>query len=152
MLPFGLDKSNNWGAFVMQKEFEVKIGDILVTPRNFALSQYKNLTVTVIYISDSYVTVQTLWGHKIDCTLADFVTRQGLSKKKHRREKRSIPTRKRYEIFERDDFRCQICGRSAQDDVTLELDHIIPYSQGGKTTPENLRVLCQECNRGKAGR
>jgi 5-methylcytosine-specific restriction endonuclease McrA len=56
----------------------------------------------------------------------------------------------RYDIMKRDNFRCVICGRSAQDGVTLQVDHIIPVAKGGQTEPENLRTLCEDCNRGKS--
>ena len=32
----------------------------------------------------------------------------------------------------------------------MEGDHIIPWSQGGKTTPDNLQMLCKKCNREKS--
>ncbi|MBQ2781139.1 MAG: HNH endonuclease [Clostridia bacterium] len=56
----------------------------------------------------------------------------------------------RYEILRRDDFSCQLCGSTAKDGVKLHIDHIIPVSKGGHTTPENLRVLCDRCNLGKS--
>jgi len=31
----------------------------------------------------------------------------------------------------------------------MEGDHITPWSEGGKTSPENLQMLCKECNRRK---
>lgn len=55
----------------------------------------------------------------------------------------------RYDILKRDCFRCVICGASAEDGVKLQVDHIIPVSKGGKTTPSNLRTLCNRCNLGK---
>lgn len=56
----------------------------------------------------------------------------------------------RYEILKRDGYRCQICGSTAQDGVKLHIDHIVPVSKGGHTTPDNLRVLCDRCNLGKS--
>lgn len=56
----------------------------------------------------------------------------------------------RYEILKRDNYRCQICGSTAQDGVKLHIDHIVPVSKGGHTTPNNLRVLCDRCNLGKS--
>jgi hypothetical protein len=56
----------------------------------------------------------------------------------------------RYDILKRDNFRCQICGSTAQDGVKLHIDHIVPVSKGGHTTPNNLRVLCDRCNLGKS--
>ena len=58
----------------------------------------------------------------------------------------------RYEILKRDNFRCQICGSTAQDGVKLHIDHIVPVSKGGHTTADNLRVLCDRCNLGKSNK
>lgn len=56
---------------------------------------------------------------------------------------------KRYDILRRDNYKCQICGRSQSDGAKLEVDHIIPISKGGKTIDDNLQTLCHECNQGK---
>ena len=58
----------------------------------------------------------------------------------------------RFEILQRDDFRCQLCGRDAADGVKLEVDHKHPFSLGGATEPDNLWTLCFDCNRGKSTR
>lgn len=55
----------------------------------------------------------------------------------------------RYEVLQRDNFRCVICGRAEADGVKLHVDHIKPVSKGGKTVLDNLRTLCQDCNLGK---
>ena len=34
----------------------------------------------------------------------------------------------------------------------MEADHIKPWSEGGKTEPKNLQVLCRDCNRRKGAR
>lgn len=66
---------------------------------------------------------------------------------------RSLMTDKlRYDIMKRDKFRCQLCGRSADDGIKLHVDHIIPVSKGGKTIPHNLRTLCEQCNLGKSNK
>jgi HNH endonuclease/Homing endonuclease associated repeat len=66
-------------------------------------------------------------------------------------EKRGIPMKLRYQVLARDCFKCVICGRSpaTHAGVVLHIDHIIPFSKGGKTILENLRSLCQDCNWGK---
>ena len=56
----------------------------------------------------------------------------------------------RYDIMKRDNFRCQLCGSTAADGVKLHVDHIQPVAKGGKTTPGNLRTLCDRCNMGKS--
>jgi 5-methylcytosine-specific restriction endonuclease McrA len=57
----------------------------------------------------------------------------------------------RYNIFARDRNTCQYCGRKFQKSE-LNLDHVIPRSQGGHTTWENIVCSCMACNRRKGGR
>jgi hypothetical protein len=54
---------------------------------------------------------------------------------------RTIPLSLRYRILSRDRFRCVICGASPAKDLAVELhvDHIHPWSRGGKNVEENLR-------------
>jgi hypothetical protein len=62
-----------------------------------------------------------------------------------------INLRLRYQILQRDHFRCQACGRSPANDpmVQLQIDHKHPRSQGGSSAEDNLQVLCERCNEGK---
>lgn len=68
--------------------------------------------------------------------------------KKH--ERNLMTDKLRFQILQRDGFRCKLCGRSAADGVKLHVDHIIPIAKGGKTVPENLQTLCDKCNWGKS--
>ena len=74
--------------------------------------------------------------------------------KKHRKTsqyQRSLLTPSmRYDIMQRDNFKCVICGASVSDGASLEVDHIVPIAKGGKTEPNNLRTLCHTCNAGKS--
>ncbi len=65
-------------------------------------------------------------------------------------ERGEISDSLRYDILNRDDFTCVICGASARLGVRLHVDHIIPVSKGGKSDPSNLRTLCERCNMGKS--
>lgn len=56
----------------------------------------------------------------------------------------------RYKVLERDQFTCQCCGMGAPDTI-LQVDHIIPFSEGGETTESNLRATCFACNLGRSG-
>ncbi|MHB9025879.1 MAG: homing endonuclease associated repeat-containing protein [Armatimonadota bacterium] len=58
----------------------------------------------------------------------------------------------RFRVMQRDRFKCILCGRSPANEIGVELhvDHIHPFSKGGKTTAENLQTLCKECNLGKS--
>lgn len=60
-----------------------------------------------------------------------------------------VSKRKRFEVFKRDNFKCQYCY-SCPPNVALEVDHIIPVSKGGKSSIENLITACFDCNRGKS--
>ena len=57
----------------------------------------------------------------------------------------------RRNIFYRDGYQCQYCHRRlpARD---LTCDHVMPRSQGGSTSWENLVTACGPCNRRKGGR
>lgn len=61
-----------------------------------------------------------------------------------------INPRMRAGILRRDNYRCVHCGKNPKEDnVKLEVDHIIPVAWGGKTEPNNLQTLCRTCNQGK---
>ena len=66
-------------------------------------------------------------------------------------ERQPLPKTVRFEVFKRDKFTCQYCGRSAPE-IILEVDHIIPVSKGGDNNIMNLVTSCRDCNRGKGKR
>ncbi len=57
----------------------------------------------------------------------------------------------RHNIFLRDGNTCQFCGKLFKRS-NLNLDHVIPRSQGGKTTWENVVTSCLPCNHRKGGK
>lgn len=57
----------------------------------------------------------------------------------------------RLNIYARDSDTCQYCGRQLSRS-DLNLDHVVPRSQGGKTTWENVVCSCVPCNLRKGGR
>ena len=64
--------------------------------------------------------------------------------------KRPRPKRRltRLEVFSRDHYICQYCGRETRQ---LTIDHVMPRYQGGEHTWENVVSACIPCNRRKAG-
>lgn len=76
--------------------------------------------------------------------------------------RRRIRISDKTEVFERDNYTCQICGISKDyldslcfglgDYLLLEADHIRSVSQGGTGRDvDNLQCLCWRCNRKKGG-
>ncbi len=57
----------------------------------------------------------------------------------------------RRNIFARDNNQCQYCGRKYPSSE-LSLDHVIPRSQGGHSTWDNIVCACVNCNVRKGGR
>ena len=55
----------------------------------------------------------------------------------------------RREIFRRDNFTCQYCGRHTND---LTLDHVLPKHMGGGHVWTNVVAACPPCNHRKGGR
>lgn len=84
--------------------------------------------------------------------LRDFTHALEFARTHFDQNKRANPTAPsvRFAVLKRDNYRCQLCGRSAQDHgVVLEVDHKMPLAKDGKTTMTNLWTLCFDCNRGK---
>jgi hypothetical protein len=55
----------------------------------------------------------------------------------------------RQQIFERDGRQCVYCGSNAG---PFHLDHVHPFSRGGRSVAENLVVACEPCNLAKRDR
>jgi len=65
--------------------------------------------------------------------------------------RKSLSKKTRFEIFKRDGFTCQYCGKTPPQ-VVLEVDHINPVISGGDNDEMNLITSCFDCNRGKGAR
>jgi len=61
----------------------------------------------------------------------------------------AISKKIRFEVFKRDNFTCQYCGKTPPN-ILLEADHLIPKSKKGKDSINNLITSCFDCNRGKS--
>jgi 5-methylcytosine-specific restriction endonuclease McrA len=64
-----------------------------------------------------------------------------------------------HKVFERDRWRCQLCGvvtpkrlRGTFDPRAPELDHIIPLAAGGEHSYRNTQCACRSCNRAKGAK
>ena len=57
----------------------------------------------------------------------------------------------RQNLLERDEFRCQYCGKNFPS-KELNMDHVIPRDRGGRTSWENVVISCIRCNSKKSNR
>jgi len=64
-------------------------------------------------------------------------------------KRKGITPKTRFEVFKRDKFTCQYCGKSAPD-IILHIDHIDPVFNGGHNDILNLITSCKDCNLGKS--
>jgi 5-methylcytosine-specific restriction endonuclease McrA len=77
--------------------------------------------------------------------------------------RRFVPIDMKAQILERDNFKCQLCGKfvtTCKDGKRFvklgsglyHIDHIVPVLQGGRATLENLRLTCPHCNQSRKKR
>ncbi|MFA6185835.1 MAG: HNH endonuclease signature motif containing protein [Phycisphaerae bacterium] len=72
-----------------------------------------------------------------------YQTRKGL-------QRNTLSTIRR-KVIARDKNTCRYCGKQL-DKKEIHIDHIIPYTLGGRTELDNLVVACVKCNLKKSGR
>lgn len=63
--------------------------------------------------------------------------------------RKQLSKKQRFDVFKRDLFVCQYCGRKPPA-VVLEVDHVVPVAGGGSNDEHNLITSCFDCNRGKS--
>ncbi len=51
-------------------------------------------------------------------------------------------------VWRRDHGQCVLCGGQER----VWFDYIVPVREGGSTTEQNLRLMCERCRRNKGGR
>jgi hypothetical protein len=83
-----------------------------------------------------------------DGTIMVAVLKNRLYKSGYLYIKDQIPTKLRWQVFQRDNYQCRKCG--CREDLTV--DHIIAEINGGETVLDNLQTLCRPCNSGKGAR
>jgi len=95
---------------------------------------------------------------KEDCTIERNISEKkeicikNEYKKYLKRTTRNINLKLRFRVLQRDNFKCCFCGSSPAKDPNIELnvDHIVPWTNGGETIIDNLQTLCSKCNLGKS--
>lgn len=64
----------------------------------------------------------------------------------NQRNGRKIPEKLRRQVFERDNYQCQIRFDERCVGIATQIDHIICWADGGTNSVDNLRAACQPCN------
>jgi 5-methylcytosine-specific restriction endonuclease McrA len=61
---------------------------------------------------------------------------------------RYVPAAVRRQVWERDQGQCAFIGARGRSEERglIELHHVVPYSEGGATTPDNLQLRCRAHN------
>ena len=64
---------------------------------------------------------------------------------------RKFTDREKQTAYERQNGICPMCRKHFELEE-MEADHIVAWSRGGHTVPENCQVLCRRCNRQKGSK
>lgn len=84
-----------------------------------------------------------IFGH--ECPV--FTVAEPFTETKDRRNiKRVIPQSIKLKVFRRDNQVCQMCGKNVPYNE-IQYDHIIPWSFGGSSDENNIRLVCSMCNK-----
>lgn len=75
-----------------------------------------------------------------------------LLKASPKKTERNVSKSLRFKVLKRDNYRCRLCGSTAEHGIVLEVDHIKALAKGGSNALDNLWTLCDVCNRGKSDR
>jgi hypothetical protein len=85
----------------------------------------------------------------------EYLLKEAPPEKKDVAFARSISTKLRAAVLDRNGFTCQMCGLTPGDldpstgrKVRLHIGHIVDKSLGGQDVLTNLRALCSTCNEG----
>jgi ATP adenylyltransferase len=126
------------------KEMPVRVlrnHDIISTDKDFVTLNVKGLTFT------QKAEIKMVCEQKMQ----EFLVKRGLGTWDYRMIDNPVPDSLRYIVLRDGGGRCALCGATKKE-RPLDVDHIVPKSKGGKTSYDNLQVLCAKCNRSKGNK
>ena len=88
--------------------------------------------------------IQRLMGDE-DVTSKSGIYEYLLTGREERLSIRAFDRREKLAAYERQGHRCAICGKEFRFEE-MHGDHIVAWSNGGHTTPDNCQMLCRDCN------
>jgi 5-methylcytosine-specific restriction endonuclease McrA len=106
---------------------------------DWSIKEFKKRTGKIFRDPDRGIRKLHQEGHLIKVSKGVYRYDPSLVQKK---ELEDFTPKMKQKIFERDGFKCVICGKGIKDGVELHADHIKPKDLGGKATLENGQTLC----------
>lgn len=133
-----------WWLDFLETEYRREIARISKTLRTKEAKKYLDSTVPqdLAIVKLKKVYRKEGLSEKRDYTMADIdrLMQSRLSASSNSRLTDTDP-KVRYKVIKRDDFTCQICGKSSTD---LDL-HVIPKDPSVGLTEDNLYTVCEDC-------
>lgn len=131
--------------FIMSEDLEKKLEEIKSLLGTKAISMSLASLIETLADLASEKLKEKKFGKKTVKTINLDVQKDAMelsteTSKKHNTRYVSKPLK--YKIWSKDNGRCRTCDSTHN----LNLDHIQPLALGGKTDPQNLRLLCFNCN------
>jgi DNA-directed RNA polymerase subunit RPC12/RpoP len=112
------------------------------------VSEVRDVLEKYTRISEN-ITRKMLWNLIITGAQQELGTIDSVAEKwetiRKSRYRTQITPAKRDRIIKRDKNRCRYCGKKVNKNNRV-IDHIVPWSKGGRNNEENLVVACKECN------
>lgn len=141
---------NVWTYYGRQPKYaEMKVSPSVVGPKAYVIrwGSWTNALLAFIEKVNSDINQEVVEIEEKNIN----TTEQAVKKRIAPEDRREIPIGLRYDILKRDKFCCVICGAMPKThNISLEVDHILAWANGGKTNRLNLRTLCNKCNNGKS--
>ena len=134
-----LDEEDQGLRLVARIEFEYS--GVLTEGISNERSQTASVKDTYSVIMSIEISIDYSQGYDINHYDVGNVYIQGL----HKTKRINLSALKK-NVFERDAYICQMCGKSIYQGTGLCIDHIIPLSLGGTNELNNLQTLCVRCN------
>lgn len=135
------DSLQNYPALILNADYRpLSYFPLSIWPWQDAVKAIFRESVTVVSEYDRIVSSPSM-DLKLPSVLAlkDFVA------------KSDTPAFTRFNVFLRDQWRCQYCGEEFKTSY-LTFDHVIPRCRGGRTSWDNIVAACRACNTTKGGK
>lgn len=124
-------------------------GAVLVLNQNYEPLNICNVRRAIVLVFDGKAEILETHGRALHAATREYPSPSVIRMVYHIHRPRPRVKLTRREVFIRDGFTCQYCGRRGGD---LTIDHVVPRSRGGGHSWENLVSACKPCNHRKGGR